>query len=549
MAMSEATPEATAGRQTRAQARARRTRVDTGPDTGPGREPGPQRATSAASSHVGAEFADPSAGARGVRAKRASRGRRAVSLAPRPGGAEQQRGVSSSRPSDSAPAISQAPSHQQFPSAPCPGGPSGSNGTSSSASGIPLVGGGRPFARLGEVASTSAGGTGPFDTRPQGSDQDFGQFPGLPSGIPSSSCHLDLPTSSGLGRFPGRLFGASTLDSRSPAGQLGDPSTSLGAAQAQSLVGDFPGQSGGESSLTAVGGRSLRFAGETEVFQSLANESGGDAGMGSGVLDPVTVGLSPSNGGTQVGGLGPVGIASPLGTEGQMSSICDPLGASLPASVREKIVKGEFLDLELLSNRWKFSPPSQGIPLSLDAEGKLVLQEPKRKYQISSILGWTDAFLVFLAVFSSAHPSRVQELLKYMHIVRTAAAQYPGKGWLEYDRQFRMRQQRRPSRSWATIDGELWALLVQAPAWQHPQWGGGQGAGFGSSGVRPSHSFRSQPNSSFQRSNVCYAFNRGKCSFPKCKFAHKCSRCNSPRHGSVKCSGQPQKADVSGPKQ
>ena len=140
------------------------------------------------------------------------------------------------------------------------------------------------------------------------------------------------------------------------------------------------------------------------------------------------------------------------------------------------------------------SPPSQGMPLSLDAEGMLALHEPKWKYQISSILGWTDAFLVFVAFFSSAHPSRVQELLKYMHIVRTAAARYPGKGWLEYDRQFRMRQQRRPSRSWAVIDGELWALLVQAPAWQHPQLGGGQGAASGVSGFRPSHPFRSQPS-------------------------------------------------------
>ena len=31
---------------------------------------------------------------------------------------------------------------------------------------------------------------------------------------------------------------------------------------------------------------------------------------------------------------------------------------------------------------------------------------------------WTDAFTVYISIYTSAHPEKYQALLKYMHIVR-----------------------------------------------------------------------------------------------------------------------------------
>ena len=102
----------------------------------------------------------------------------------------------------------------------------------------------------------------------------------------------------------------------------------------------------------------------------------------------------------------------------------------------------------------------KGKALSVNNLGQVVWEEVKPKRFISSIHSWTSAFLCYTSVYVGAHPHRAQELLKYAHIVRTAATRFGGWGWCNYDVQFRMRQQSQPQRSWAVIDGELWALCV-----------------------------------------------------------------------------------------
>ena len=42
-------------------------------------------------------------------------------------------------------------------------------------------------------------------------------------------------------------------------------------------------------------------------------------------------------------------------------------------------------------------------------------------------------FFTFSAVYASVHPHRVQEMLKYAQVVRTAAARHKGWGWRSYD--------------------------------------------------------------------------------------------------------------------
>ncbi len=44
--------------------------------------------------------------------------------------------------------------------------------------------------------------------------------------------------------------------------------------------------------------------------------------------------------------------------------------------------------------------------------------------------------------------------------MKVAASHVPGDGWIELDRQARLKQARDPSRSWVTIDGDLWLPIL-----------------------------------------------------------------------------------------
>jgi hypothetical protein len=50
-------------------------------------------------------------------------------------------------------------------------------------------------------------------------------------------------------------------------------------------------------------------------------------------------------------------------------------------------------------------------------DGVLSTKE-KIKRTIHTIEKWTDVFIVYISIYTSAHPEKYQELLKYMHIVR-----------------------------------------------------------------------------------------------------------------------------------
>ena len=58
------------------------------------------------------------------------------------------------------------------------------------------------------------------------------------------------------------------------------------------------------------------------------------------------------------------------------------------------------------------------------------------------------------------HPSKATELLRYMYIIRNTAEESPSSRWLLYDLQFRLRVSRKPTKSWASIDGELWLRFI-----------------------------------------------------------------------------------------
>ena len=147
-----------------------------------------------------------------------------------------------------------------------------------------------------------------------------------------------------------------------------------------------------------------------------------------------------------------------------LTSVCLPLGDHIQQTLRDKIAHHKYIDLGLCLENWSSSRPLEGLCVSVDKQGCPMLKSQRKPtIKINTISAWTSTILVYPSVYLSYHSQRAQEILKYMHTVRSAAIRFGSYRWSQYDINFRMRQQRNPQNSWRSIDAELWFLFVVAP--------------------------------------------------------------------------------------
>lgn len=85
----------------------------------------------------------------------------------------------------------------------------------------------------------------------------------------------------------------------------------------------------------------------------------------------------------------------------EVASIYDSLGANVSESVKQKIVKGDFIDLgQLLSN----PIPMDGKQTLTISNGQVVIEPKRASVKITNVQQWTDAFLIFSSIYSVVHP-------------------------------------------------------------------------------------------------------------------------------------------------
>ena len=238
----------------------------------------------------------------------------------------------------------------------------------------------------------------------------------------------------------------------------------------------------------------------------------------------------------------------------------DRLGTSTPQNIREKIWRGEFIDFNVLVDSqdnatqvMQDAAEQERANLTVaQVEGMWVLKPftpppPPPKNKIFSIEAWTNAFLVYMSIYIEAHPASVHDLLKYCHLIRSAASRYHGFGWRDYDTEFRHRLHRRGG-SWATMDGELWLLHVV---------GGGsprmvRGVDYPRRFTRENRGTErrryqplTKPNMNFRPpaprpSQCCYDFNNRGCTRRFCRYPHRCMQCGKNGHKKTQCTDNKQ---------
>lgn len=195
-----------------------------------------------------------------------------------------------------------------------------------------------------------------------------------------------------------------------------------------------------------------------------------------------------------------------------------PLGVHLKPEVREKIWRGEYVEIFSLLPLEKFNIDKGKADESKKEE------EERRRWRLipRTFSNWLQAFAILASVIGEKEPENCSSLFCYLDAIGEAYRVYGGLAWLRYDEQFRQRKAVRPQIRWDHKDIGLWMkLMVQARASGQPFPGGAGGSGAG--------------QSASQRKNYCWQFNEGACRFgAACRFRHECSGCGG-SHGYAKC--------------
>ncbi|XP_055998401.1 uncharacterized protein LOC130047427 [Ostrea edulis] len=119
-------------------------------------------------------------------------------------------------------------------------------------------------------------------------------------------------------------------------------------------------------------------------------------------------------------------------------SVGDELAVHIEQTIKEKIWNRDYIELsKLIQSEFEISNEQRVSVVN----GQLVIQPKNPPKRITAIHTWTDAFLIFASIYLTRNPVDLQGILKYMHIVRLAANRSVS-GWIEYDRQIRLRLSR-----------------------------------------------------------------------------------------------------------
>lgn len=104
----------------------------------------------------------------------------------------------------------------------------------------------------------------------------------------------------------------------------------------------------------------------------------------------------------------------------------------MPLSVKEKIWKGEFLDLLSLL------PIAKDFIIKMDRRSE-DSAEDRRRPVARSFFNWLQAFCIFSAIMGEKHPEKCPGLFQHLEHILEAYKSFGGMGWFNYDESFRQK--------------------------------------------------------------------------------------------------------------
>ena len=135
-------------------------------------------------------------------------------------------------------------------------------------------------------------------------------------------------------------------------------------------------------------------------------------------------------------------------------------------TLKSKIAKGEFVDLDLLIPKDKY-----GGYVNAHKENKVELVsrdghmyfKPIKENSINGLRKWEQTFRMYAAIYTESNPERSGEIWQYMHVINVAASSFQWDNVANYDLTFRQLMACRPHRSWAKLYNQGWNLAMRDP--------------------------------------------------------------------------------------
>ena len=220
------------------------------------------------------------------------------------------------------------------------------------------------------------------------------------------------------------------------------------------------------------------------------------------------------------------------------------ISCHIEPQLRQKIEKGEFVDLEKLLPKERsagggFSMNEDNRIRLCQEEGETFLAPVRTTPKIGSIRKWDSAFRIYTTIFSQANPERASELLQYAHIINTAASNYPWENVAYYDFTFRHLMASKPWRSWAKTYTQGWNLALNSVPSFRSSGGNASTSSYNNNNNQKTRSFQKQSQSSGGdwRDKCCWKYGKNKCnrSSKDCKWDHRCKFCGGWNHSYNDC--------------
>lgn len=107
-------------------------------------------------------------------------------------------------------------------------------------------------------------------------------------------------------------------------------------------------------------------------------------------------------------------------------SVANDLGANILLSNKENIWSNYYIDFAKLLHT---DPSVENQHELVFEDGQMKVKLKSKGKKITNISEWTDAFLIFLAIYLKKFPEQTQAMLKNLSSIRLGASRIQHMGW------------------------------------------------------------------------------------------------------------------------
>ena len=235
-----------------------------------------------------------------------------------------------------------------------------------------------------------------------------------------------------------------------------------------------------------------------------------------------------------------------------------PDTAPFPQKLVDRACSGQFIEMrDLLTDNVSLLQQLETFGGQYPVPAMPGMLKPRFR-EVTTLPSWLYCYIAYVAMRAS--DQGVRDMLAYARLIIREAQRHGGSGWLDYDRVFRQQAALDPSLKWntlhpgiqaSTLVGRTSRLATFCTLCREPDHTAEQCAlsymrppGSQLPLLQPSTSLPAGPyRTLFRRrpeslAGICVNWNKGRCTFPACKFKHICATCHQ-QHTARDCIATP----------